>query len=392
MADYVRIPAEDYAALRAQSEQAEALSLRNKQLETQLAQYELLLEASQTYAKKEYTTEEQSPPPTASSPQAQIPTTTQEQPTTHLPTNQGPAARSLSEAAPCAPGSNEPPKPTTLPEGTLANILESTIPEPAIPQSPTNGQPAANEHKPIPSNGNGFDLDLRAALAGPGDNKSAQPVAPPKPKSHLDTEEYVKSPVPYKEIFTLALQYIYPQSEGGPPADLILTPRKVNIIMNGIEMGLSRKGACALAGLSYREIQSTPKRRKEPYKTFLDLLDIAEARTEVRLVGAWQSQTHNNWQAAQALLAKRFQQEWGDRHIIELTAHQLQDLPDDEIRAIVGEEVYRNLLPPPPNTIDVTPYALTDEAQSTGQPTANTPPPTNRPNGVPEFDDSITYE
>lgn len=364
---YVRIPAETYAQLRAQAEKLDALQNKIHTLEIQVAQYELLIEAQQTYAHPPQ--EPENFQPTASEPQ------TPQTPLSPFPNQSLQSTTYGVGSERPVPPATPPPIPNPVSPPPISSILEDATPE---PQS-TPVQPAA-------SNPN-FDLDLRKALARPQTSPST-PQIPPKPQSHLSTEEYVKSPIPYKEIFATALSYIYPENQGGPPSDLTLTPRRVNVIMNGIEMGLSRKGACALAGLSYKEIQ---KKKQEPYRTFLDLIDIAEARTEVRLLASWQSQTHNNWQAAQALLAKRFQQEWGDRHVIELTARQLHEMPDEELRAIIGDDLFHHLLPPPPASII---DAIIDD-ESPGQPSPNSTNSTNstlQEKGVPQFDETITYD
>jgi hypothetical protein len=151
--------------------------------------------------------------------------------------------------------------------------------------------------------------------------------------------------------------------------------------MNGLEMGLSRRAACALVGISqttYHGYRANANKSLEPYRTFIDLMDIAEARTETRLVSSWQRQTQDSWQASQAFLAKRFSQDWGDKRVLELTASQLMEMPTDQLKSIIGEELYQSLMRQSENANtasileDVTPSAI--------------------PANESMFDESVTYE
>ena len=127
-------------------------------------------------------------------------------------------------------------------------------------------------------------------------------------------------------------------SEPGPR---MLTPANVEVICQALETGISRRGAFALGGIAARTLDSynaASKRGAEPYRTLFDLMEIAEARVEHRLIKRWHAHTQDSWQAAQALLAKRFVNEWGDKRVLELTMNELATLPPAKLAEVVGPD------------------------------------------------------
>jgi hypothetical protein len=69
-----------------------------------------------------------------------------------------------------------------------------------------------------------------------------------------------------------------------------------------------------------------------------DLIEIAEARTESRLVQRWERHTVDSWQAAQTFLARRFVNQWGDKRILELTMQELSQMSPEKLAELVGPD------------------------------------------------------
>lgn len=174
----------------------------------------------------------------------------------------------------------------------------------------------------------------------------AEAAAQAKEKSRHHTQKRLNKltnrPFPYADIYHIALDYI-PPSFPHPVND-----QSLDVVMTAIELGVRRKAAFAMGGIPHKTYNTYWNRAKqgiEPYTTLFELCEIAEARVETRLVGHWQQAAQEgNWQAAERLLAKRFQEDWGDRRVVDLTMKDLMQLDLDELAEIAGEDI-----------IDVTP-------------------------------------
>lgn len=305
---YVRVATQRYESLVNTERKYQQSLLTIKALETELANTRLLIEAlSQAPLPYEKPTPEPPSAATPAKPTLLQPTLLESMLVTSDPSMQNLSGLQTTKAGPSGPTGPVLPGhtvPVEQPEHPYLTDNDSII----IPQLATSG---------------------------------SKPASPNQPVSHISTDEFVKSPIQYKEIFQTCLDLLY----GGKPFSeaLMLTPRRVNVVMNGLEMGLSRRAACALVGItqqSYQNYRSKGAKDIEPYRTFVDLMEIAEARSETRLVAGWQRHTQDSWQAAQAFLAKRFSQEWGDKRVIELSATQLMEMPSEQLKSIIGEELY----------------------------------------------------
>lgn len=151
--------------------------------------------------------------------------------------------------------------------------------------------------------------------------------------------EYMR-PMQYGEIFATVLEMISHNSDVIVQTKL-LTPQTVQTVMEAIETGMSRRSACALIGITsqtfarYKRL-AEEEEPQEPFASFMQLLEMAEARAEAVLVGRWQEHTASSWQASKALLEKRFRTEWGDSQQIDLKVEQLMKMTPDELLEIMG--------------------------------------------------------
>lgn len=167
-------------------------------------------------------------------------------------------------------------------------------------------------------------------------------------QAERDLHTEVMRPLDYGGIFATVIEMI------GRNGDVVLqtkllSPQNVQTVMQGIENGMSRKGACALVGITqatfarYKRL-SDEEEPQEPFASFMQLLEMAEARSEAVLVGRWQRHTAGSWQASKALLEKRFRNEWGDRQQVELNLKQLMSLSPEQLLEVMGPEARAQVL------------------------------------------------
>lgn len=104
--------------------------------------------------------------------------------------------------------------------------------------------------------------------------------------------------------------------KGGQPTKL--TPEVQERICSAIRAGNYIAAACAFAGIchqTYRNWMLWGEAGKSPiYVGFLESVKKAEADSEVALVAVWKRHTAENWQAAAALLERRFPERWARRN------------------------------------------------------------------------------
>lgn len=120
-----------------------------------------------------------------------------------------------------------------------------------------------------------------------------------------------------------------------------LTPEAVELICQSIEAGATRTSALALAGVTSKTaLQWVAQARAgvEPHHTLLSLLELAESRLEMKLVHRWAQHTADSWQAAQALLSRRFPAQWSERKVIEFSLSDLSTMSIEELAAVIGPD------------------------------------------------------
>ncbi len=159
-----------------------------------------------------------------------------------------------------------------------------------------------------------------------------------------DTQAVIKDRIAYGEIFELAVEHALSETSPSYRATFRhIEPSQIQTLMSALEMGISKKRAGPLAGIPHRRlveyIQVGTNDQIEPFRTLVELIEIAEARNEARMVGYWTTEAQTDWHAAATFLAKRYQQEWGDRRVLELTFDQLKDLSPEQLADIAGEEL-----------------------------------------------------
>lgn len=155
-----------------------------------------------------------------------------------------------------------------------------------------------------------------------------------------NTTNEVARPMRYGEIFATVLEML---SRNGDVVmhTKLLTPENVQIVMEAIETGMSRKSACAMIGVTYATFSryknmASEEEPQEPFASFMQLIEMAEARAEAVLVGRWQRHTTESWQAAKSLLEKRFKQDWSDKQQVDLQLEQLMRMSPEQLLDIMG--------------------------------------------------------
>lgn len=111
--------------------------------------------------------------------------------------------------------------------------------------------------------------------------------------------------------------------------------------MIALELGQSRKGALSLIGVTKRRYQTYEQQARqglEPYQTLFDLMDVAEARLELKLTDRWVGHTIDSWQAAKELLSRRRRDDWGDSPTINLSLTEMAKMNLDQLAEIIGPE------------------------------------------------------
>jgi hypothetical protein len=152
----------------------------------------------------------------------------------------------------------------------------------------------------------------------------------------------------------------------------MMTPEVTRIVMNAVELGVTRVRACALAGVqkpTYADWKQKASSQLEPYASFFALFELAEARTEAALVHAWRQHARDGWQASDAFLKKRFRNEWGDKQVVSLTRTDIANLPSTDLENALGPELISQLDADDydNDATDTTDYTVDDDAS----------PPTN---------------
>jgi transposase-like protein len=92
-----------------------------------------------------------------------------------------------------------------------------------------------------------------------------------------------------------------------------LTPQQQQIV-DRVEAGNFRETACASAGVSTSTLRAWLRKGakgKQPFKSFSEALDMAEANSEVAVAEKLAEMAENNLQAAVAFLERRFRERWG---------------------------------------------------------------------------------
>lgn len=240
---------------------------------------------------------------------------------------------------------------STAADQHAAALTDTPTPGPAITDGalPTDVTDGGDE----PVDEDGFPLVkpkrlVNAAAAKREPNLTVQLGGPPPPATHVAraTARVLENSIQYGEMYRLAIENTRHEalSQQDPNRLLLpnITPAQVQIALEGVELGMNRKTAFAMAAITthnYDTIVRRAREQQEPYLTLQSLIEIAEARCEAQLTHNWQLHTAENWQAAQALLVKRFADKWGDKRPVSLNVKDLLQLPPEKLREILGDEI-----------------------------------------------------
>jgi hypothetical protein len=308
----------DYQSLLARASLYDEAVKKNEQLQVQLHQATLLLQANQGQS---VTPANAQPPlkaggvPTAS--------TTAHQSSQSLikaldatgqPTEIQQQARTVAEQVAEETGSDVEQIYTAITTGRNGRVLERIV------------KSQAGERARIGA------LEAYQAKAA-AESKEAVPPAPLAGPQMLE-------PVDYRDMFAQAVSFVRNRQTGQPFSSIYLTAERVAIICHSIESGLKPKTAAIAAGVTERtwmHWRTLKIKGQEPYVTLFDLIGLAEARLQTIHVGNVQRASMTDWRAAKAFLEMRFA-EWGatDNDSKSLTPEQLRGMDPAELAAIAG--------------------------------------------------------
>ena len=77
------------------------------------------------------------------------------------------------------------------------------------------------------------------------------------------------------------------------------------------------------------------------YRDFRTAVEKAERDAEVALVATWRRQAKDNWQAAAALLERRYGRRWGRRQTIEAVVQEELRAALEKLRAVLEPATFR---------------------------------------------------
>lgn len=237
-----------------------------------------------------------------------------------------------------------------------------------------------------------------AALGIPALNDPTQaPPANPSPQGTSLTGMStltIPARIMYQPIWEAALTALHnePTGDQAPMFAIArvpqaLSPEAVELVCQSIEAGATRSSALALAGVTASTASqwiAHARANSEPYRTLLSLIELAESRLETKLVHRWAQHTADSWQAAQALLSRRFPAQWSERKVIEFSLNDLSTMSIDELAAVIGPDAQdwlraRNAVSNP-DIIDIPTLREEDFADQLQLPGANTQPVDNATN------------
>ena len=86
------------------------------------------------------------------------------------------------------------------------------------------------------------------------------------------------------------------------------------------------------------------KESKGTYRDFRTAVEKAERDAEVALVATWRRQAIDNWQAAAALLERRYGRRWGRRQTIEAVVQEELRVALEKLRAVLDPLTFRKVI------------------------------------------------
>lgn len=94
----------------------------------------------------------------------------------------------------------------------------------------------------------------------------------------------------------------------------------------------------------HRWLARGAKERAGAYAAFHAAVTKAERDAEVALVATWRRQAIDNWQAAAALLERRYGRRWGRRQTIETIVQEELGAALEKLRGVLDLEAFRRVV------------------------------------------------
>jgi hypothetical protein len=91
----------------------------------------------------------------------------------------------------------------------------------------------------------------------------------------------------------------------------------------------------------HRWMSRGAKETKGAYRDFRTAVEKAERDAEVALVATWRRQAIDNWQAAAALLERRYSRRWGRRQTIEAVVQEELRVALEKLRGVLDPSTFR---------------------------------------------------
>jgi hypothetical protein len=91
----------------------------------------------------------------------------------------------------------------------------------------------------------------------------------------------------------------------------------------------------------HRWMSRGAKETRGAYRDFRTAVEKAERDAEVALVATWRRQAIDNWQAAAALLERRYGRRWGRRQTIEAVVQEELRVALEKLRAVLDPSTFR---------------------------------------------------
>lgn len=107
----------------------------------------------------------------------------------------------------------------------------------------------------------------------------------------------------------------FEEGASGKPPRFVTEPEIRTKMIQFVQLGAPRIQAAAAVGVPHRTFAGWRARAKdgdEPYVTFFDEIDQAEAFAEMRLMALWSNAAPTSWQAAAKFLSVRFRSRWSE--------------------------------------------------------------------------------
>lgn len=127
-----------------------------------------------------------------------------------------------------------------------------------------------------------------------------------------------------------------------------LTPEVQSRICEAVRAGNFFEVAASYGGVAeatfHRWMSRGNKESSGRYRDFRTAVEKAAHDAEVALVATWRRQAIDNWQAAAALLERRYSKRWARRHAIEAIVQEELRVALERLRAVLEPSTFRKVV------------------------------------------------